>query len=94
MAAVNVIRGASILLGKCVPSAKQNASKIRITRMILDENLLMVSVHSSVPESQKYSSSIVFRSSTFESTISYSLTIRKSSAKLVISYLFVRCPRK
>lgn len=31
-----------ILLGQCVPSVKQNASKIRIRKMDLDQNLLMV----------------------------------------------------
>lgn len=30
------------LLGQCVPSVKSQASKIRIRRMELDENLLMV----------------------------------------------------
>lgn len=32
----------TILLGQCVPSVKSQASKIRIRRMELDENLLMV----------------------------------------------------
>lgn len=31
-----------IFLGQCVPSVKANASKIRIKRMVLDTNLLMV----------------------------------------------------
>ena len=31
-----------MLLGQCVPCVKQNASKIRIRRMDLDKNLLMV----------------------------------------------------
>lgn len=31
-----------ILLGQCVPSVKVNASKIRIRKMELDKNLLMV----------------------------------------------------
>lgn len=30
------------LLGVCVPSSKQNAAKIRIRRLELDEHLLMV----------------------------------------------------
>lgn len=32
-----------LLLGQCVPTVKQNATKIRIKRLELDENLLMVS---------------------------------------------------
>ena len=32
-----------MLLGQCVPCVKQNASKIRVRRLKLDENLLMVS---------------------------------------------------
>lgn len=32
-----------ILLGQCVPTVKQNATKIRVKRLELDENLLMVS---------------------------------------------------
>lgn len=32
-----------MLLGQCVPSVKQNASKIRVKRLVLDEKLLMVS---------------------------------------------------
>lgn len=31
-----------LLLGQCVPSVKQNAAKIRVKRLELDENLLMV----------------------------------------------------
>lgn len=31
-----------MLLGQCVPCLKQNASKLRIKRLELDENLLMV----------------------------------------------------
>lgn len=31
-----------LLLGQCVPTVKQNAAKIRIKRLELDENLLMV----------------------------------------------------
>lgn len=34
---------AFMLLGQCVPCVKQNASKIQIRRLELDENLLMVS---------------------------------------------------
>jgi len=34
---------ALMLLGQCVPSVKQNASKIRVKRLVLDEKLLMVS---------------------------------------------------
>ena len=33
---------AFMLLGQCVPSVKQNASKIRVKRLVLDEKLLMV----------------------------------------------------
>lgn len=36
-------KGLAILLGQCVPSVKSQASKIRIRKMELDENLLMVS---------------------------------------------------
>lgn len=32
-----------LLLGQCVPTVKQNAAKIRVKRLELDENLLMVS---------------------------------------------------
>jgi small subunit ribosomal protein S17 len=32
---------AFMLLGQCVPSVKQNASKIRVKRLVLDEKLLM-----------------------------------------------------
>lgn len=31
-----------LLLGQCVPTVKQNATKIRVKRLELDENLLMV----------------------------------------------------
>lgn len=31
-----------LLLGQCVPTVKQNAAKIRVKRLELDENLLMV----------------------------------------------------
>lgn len=34
-----------LLLGQCVPTVKQNAAKIRVKRLELDENLLMVSVY-------------------------------------------------
>lgn len=37
------VNKALILLGQCVPSVKQNASKIRVRKMDLDQNLLMVS---------------------------------------------------
>lgn len=33
-----------ILLGQCVPSVKENASKIRIRKMELDRNLFMVRI--------------------------------------------------
>lgn len=33
---------AAMLLGQCVPSVKANASKIRIRKMELDQNLFMV----------------------------------------------------
>lgn len=36
-----------MLLGRCVPSVKQNASKIIVKKLELDQNLLMVSFHSS-----------------------------------------------
>jgi hypothetical protein len=36
-----------MLLGQCVPSVKQNASKIRVKRLALDEKLLMVSSNKS-----------------------------------------------
>lgn len=32
-----------LLLGRCVPSVKQNASKIIVKKLELDQNLLMVS---------------------------------------------------
>lgn len=35
-------KAVGIFLGQCVPSVKANASKIRIKRMVLDTNLLMV----------------------------------------------------
>lgn len=35
-------KSAAILLGQCVPCIKNNASKIRIRRMVLDNNLNMV----------------------------------------------------
>ena len=42
MAAKEVIsRGASILLGKCVPCVKQNASKFKVKRLVLDNFLKM-----------------------------------------------------
>lgn len=31
-----------LLLGQCVPTVKQNVAKIRVKRLELDENLLMV----------------------------------------------------
>lgn len=31
-----------LLIGQCVPCVKQNASKFKIKRLELDENLLMV----------------------------------------------------
>ncbi|KAL1139504.1 hypothetical protein AAG570_006487 [Ranatra chinensis] len=34
-------RSLSLLLGKCVPSVKKNAAKVCVTRMELDDNLLM-----------------------------------------------------
>lgn len=33
-----------LLLGQCVPTVKQNAAKIRVKRLELDENLLMVCI--------------------------------------------------
>lgn len=36
-----------MLLGQCVPSVKQNTSKIRVKRLVLDEKLLMVSSNKS-----------------------------------------------
>jgi len=33
-----------LLLGRCAPSVKQNASKIVVKKLELDQNLLMVSV--------------------------------------------------
>lgn len=33
-----------LLMGQCLPSLKQNASKIRIRRMTLDTNLNMVKI--------------------------------------------------
>lgn len=46
----------SILLGTCVPSAKTQASKIRIRKMELDENLLMVSLNRlTIPSLTKHS---------------------------------------
>lgn len=33
-----------LLLGQCVPTIKQNAAKIRVKRLELDENLLMVCI--------------------------------------------------
>ncbi|XP_067002672.1 small ribosomal subunit protein uS17m [Anabrus simplex] len=35
------VRRSFLLLGQCVPSLKQNASKIRVKRLELDKNLLM-----------------------------------------------------
>lgn len=32
-----------LLMGRCVPSVKQNASKIVVKKLELDQNLLMVS---------------------------------------------------
>ena len=43
MAAQKLSR-AFMLMGQCVPSMKQNAAKIRVRRMELDKNLLMVSL--------------------------------------------------
>lgn len=37
-----------ILLGQCVPTVKQNATKIRVKRLELDENLLMVCINNSL----------------------------------------------
>lgn len=34
-----------ILLGRCAPSIKQNASKIIVKKLELDQNLLMVSFY-------------------------------------------------
>lgn len=34
-----------LLLGQCVPTVKQNAAKIRVKRLELDENLLMVCIY-------------------------------------------------
>lgn len=34
-----------LLLGHCVPTVKQNATKIRVKRLELDENLLMVRLY-------------------------------------------------
>lgn len=34
-----------LLMGQCVPAVKQNAAKIRVKRLELDENLLMVSTN-------------------------------------------------
>lgn len=34
-----------ILMGRCVPSVKQNASKIIVKKLELDQNLLMVSYY-------------------------------------------------
>lgn len=34
----------SMLLGICVPSLKQGASKFKVKRLELDQNLLMVSI--------------------------------------------------
>lgn len=45
----NVVRGASLLLGRCVPCVKQNASKIKVSKMELDENLLMVTFYIEIP---------------------------------------------
>jgi hypothetical protein len=35
-----------ILMGRCVPSVKQNASKIIVKKLELDQNLLMVGYYS------------------------------------------------
>lgn len=37
-----------LLLGQCVPTVKQNAAKIRVKRLELDENLLMVCIFSNL----------------------------------------------
>lgn len=34
-----------MVLGECVPCVKQNASKFRVKRLELDENLLMVIIN-------------------------------------------------
>lgn len=36
------IKNSLLLLGQCMPSLKQNASKIRVRRMKMDTNLNMV----------------------------------------------------
>lgn len=40
--ALQVAAKTSMLLGRCVPCIKQNASKFKIKRLELDTNLLMV----------------------------------------------------
>lgn len=43
--------GVSFVLGRCVPSVKQNAAKIRVTQLLLDERINMVN---SIPKQTTY----------------------------------------
>lgn len=53
--------GVNFVLGRCVPSVKQNAAKIRVSQLLLDERINMVGLRrfnrlykSSVPMSLRY----------------------------------------
>lgn len=45
--------GVSFVLGRCVPSVKQNAAKIRVTQLLLDERINMVSLTCSTTQNVK-----------------------------------------
>lgn len=45
MQALKSATKAFMLMGKCVPCLKHNASKIQVKRLELDQNLLMVSIN-------------------------------------------------